>query len=179
MIQEDCRNILCCQFKVFARTRIKYNSLLVSLLTLKIWDFLTMWWSNITKFFAFLLPFKIISFQVFGKASIILFLVCFVSIFKKKFCFYILPSLYISIIIKKLTSKVQVFVRKKRKMHRLTFNLNIWVKTNELRQEHGWKSWFCSLVNYPFYENILTKRWKFWKNVIVFINIIMKLEILT
>ena len=47
-------------------------------------------------------------------------------------------------------------------------NLKIWVmvKSSELRQEHGWKSWFCGIVIYPFYENILIKRWKFWKNVI-------------
>ena len=88
------------------------------------------------------------------------------SIFKMKFYFCILPRLYISTIIEQLTNKVQVFVRKKR----LTVNLNIWVKLNELRQNHGWKSWFCSIVIYPFYENILIKRWTFWNNVIVYVN---------
>ena len=56
---------------VFSWTRIKYNSLLVSLLRLQIWDFLTMWLSKITKFFALPLSFKIVSFHNFGKASII------------------------------------------------------------------------------------------------------------
>ena len=49
-------------------------------------------------------------------------------------------------------------------MQRLTVKLNIWVKPNELRQDHGWKSWFWSKVIYPFHENILIIRWKFWKN---------------
>ena len=52
------------------------------------------------------------------------------------------------------------------------------VKPNEIRQGHGWKSWFYSKIIYPFYENILIKKWKFRKNVIAYINIIMKLEIL-
>ena len=30
----------------------------------------------------------------------------------------------------------------------------------------------------PFYENILIKRWKFLKNIIAYINVIMKLKIL-
>ena len=66
----------------------------------------------------------------------------------------------------------------RRKMHRITVNLNIWVKPNDLRQDYGWKIWFWSKVIYPFYENILIKRWKFWKNVFAYIDI-MKLEILT
>ena len=37
------------------------------------------------------------------------------SILKMKFCFKILPKLYISIIIEQLTNKVQVFLRKKEK----------------------------------------------------------------
>ena len=69
------------------------------------------------------------------------------------------------------------FFQKKRKMHRRTVNLNIWVKPKNLRQDQGWKSWFWSKVIYQFYENM--KEWKFWKNVIAHINIFMKLEILT
>ena len=42
---------------------------------------------------------------------------------KMKFYFYIVPRLYICNVIEKLTNKVQVFVRKKTKMHRLTFNI--------------------------------------------------------
>ena len=41
----------------------------MSLLRLQIWEFLTIWWSK--TFFGFPLSFKIISFQVFGKATII------------------------------------------------------------------------------------------------------------
>ena len=41
------------------------------------------------------------------------------SIFKMKFCFYVLPGLYIYIIIEQLTNIVQVFVRKKEKRTRL------------------------------------------------------------
>ena len=36
--------------------------------------------------------------------------------------------------------------------------VNIWVKPNDLRQDHVWKSWFWSEVIYPFYENTLMKR---------------------
>ena len=64
------------------------------------------------------------------------------SIFKMKFCFHVLPKLSVSIIVEKLTNKVQVFVRKKRNMHKLIVNLNICVKLNELRQDYGWNSWF-------------------------------------
>ena len=95
------------------------------------------------------------------------------SILKIKFYVQIFQRLYISIIIEQLTKKVQVFVRKTRKMHRLNVNLNIWVNPNELREDHGWKNWFYSKVIYPFYENILIKRWKFWKNVIVYISILL------
>ena len=63
------------------------------------------------------------------------------------------------------------FLSEKRKMQRLTVNLNIWVKSNKLRQDHGWKSWFCSIVIYPFYENILIKRWKF-EGMSLFISIL-------
>ena len=78
-----------------------------------------------------------------------------------KFYFYLLPRLNISIIIEQLTNKVQVFDTKKRKMHRFTVNFNISGKPNELRQDHGWKSWFHSIVTFPFYEGILIKRRKF------------------
>ena len=73
------------------------------------------------------------------------------SIFKMKFYFNILPRLYISIIIKQLTNTAQVFVRKKGKCTGLLSTL-ILEKQNELRHDHGWKSWFCSLVIYPFYK---------------------------
>ena len=38
---------------------------------------------------------------------------------------------------------------------------------------------YRSKVIHPFYKNISIKRWKFRENVIAYINIIMKLEILT
>ena len=60
-------------------------------------------------------------------------------------------------------------------MYRLTVNLNIWVKPNDLRQDHGWKSWFWSKVSYPLYEDILIKRWKFWKNVIAYMILLWNL----
>ena len=82
-----------------------------------------MWWSKITKLFAFTLSFKIISFHIFNLQP-----VYFMSIFKMKLYFYILPRLYISIIIEQLANKVQVFVRKKEKriglLSTLIFELN-------------------------------------------------------
>ena len=87
-------------------------------------------------FFAFPLSFKIISFQVFGKAWII----CnqyilwvslrWSSIFKSCRGF-IFP---LSSINKPIKFK---FLSEKKKMHRLTVNLNIWVKPIDIRQEHG------------------------------------------
>ena len=58
VFQKDSRNnpVLCC-LTVFASTRIKYNFLLVRLLGLQIWEFLTMWWSKITRVFTFPLSF--------------------------------------------------------------------------------------------------------------------------
>ena len=89
------------------------------------------------------------------------------SIFKIKFYFYLLPRLYISIIIEQLTNKFQVFVTKKKKNAQAYVNLITWVKPNELRQDHGWKSCFYGKFIYPFYKNILIKRKMFWKNIIV------------
>ena len=120
------------------------------------------WWSKITTFFVFPLSSKIISFYFFCKASIIcnqyILWVCLRqnSIFKPFQCFTFPTSL------NNWPIKSQVFVKKKRKMHRLTVNLNIWVKPNELRQDHWWKRWCWSKIIYPFYENILIKRWKIW-----------------
>ena len=129
-------------------TRIKYYSLLVILLRLKMWDFLIMWWSRVTRFFAFPLSFKIVSLHSFDKASY------FLVIFKIKFYFssqgFIFPLL-----LNYWPIKFKFLLGKKRKMHRLTVNLNIRVKPNK---PNGWKSWFCIIVIYPFYENILTKR---------------------
>ena len=79
------------------------------------------------------------------------------STLKMKSYFCILPRFYISIIYEQLTKEIQVFVRKKKNAQAYV-NLNILVKPIELRQDHGWKSWFCSVVIYPFYENILIKR---------------------
>ena len=42
--------------------------------------------------------------------------------------------------------KSSSFCQKKTKMHTLTVNLNIWVKPNDIRQDHEWKSWFWSKV---------------------------------
>ena len=65
------------------------------------------------------------------------------TIFKIKLYFYVLPRVYISIIIEQLTSKVQVFAtKKKRQMPWLIVNFNIRVKPSELKQDYGWKSWF-------------------------------------
>ena len=83
-----------------------------------------------------------------------------------KLYFYNLLRLYIYIIIEQLNNKVQVFIRKK-KTRRLTGNLNIWIKSNELRKYHGRKSWFCSITIYPFYINILIKRWNIWKKILL------------
>ena len=132
-----------------------------------------MWWSKITNFFAFPLSFKVVSFHDLGKVSIIcnqyIFWVSvrWNSIFISSQGFIFLLSL------NNWSIKFK-FLSEKRKIYRLTVNLKIWVKPNELRQDHRWKSWFCSIVNYPFYENILIKRWRFLKNVIAYINIIMK-----
>ena len=136
-----------------------------------------MWWSKITNFFAFRLSFKVVSIHDLGKVWIIcnqyIFWVSlrWNSIFISSQGFIFLLSLNNWSIKFKLLSE-------KRKIYRLTVNLNIWVKPHELRQDHGLKSWFCSIVNYPFYEHILIKRWRFLKNVIAYINIIMKLKIL-
>ena len=68
------------------------------------------------------------------------------NVFKMKLNFQIFPRLYFYIIIEQLTNKVQVIVRKKGKMYRFTVifelnsNINIQVKPNDLRQDHGWKS---------------------------------------
>ena len=67
----------------------------------------------------------------------------------------------ICIINEQLTNKVQIFVRKN-KCTGLCQPQNLsYGKSNEFRQDHGWKSWFCGIVIYPSYENILIKRWKF------------------
>ena len=120
--------------------------------------------------YTFCVPFalKIRSFQVFGKASII----CnqyilwvslrWNSIFKSFQGFIFTLSL-------NNWSIKSKFCQKKRKMYRLTVNLNISVKPNDLRQDHGWKSWIWSKVIYPFYKNILRKRSEFWNNVIAYI----------
>ena len=63
------------------------------------------------------------------------------TIFKIKLYFYILPRVYISIIIEQLTNKVQVFATQKRQMPWLTVNLNIRVKPSDLKQDYGWKTW--------------------------------------
>ena len=137
---------------------------------IQIWDFLTMCWSKITKFFAFPLFFKILSFHDFGKASIIcnqyIFWVSLrwnsIFIFSQGFIFPL-----------SLNDWLIKFKFRKKKMHRLTVNLDIWVKPNQLRQDHGWKSWFPSIVIYPFYEISC-----FWKDVIACINIFMKFKFL-
>ena len=84
-----------------------------------------------------------------------------------KLYFYNFSRLYISIIIEQLSNIVQVFVRKKRKTRRVTVNLNIWVKSNELRKYHGRKCWFCSIIIYPFYVDILIKIWNIWKKILL------------
>ena len=142
--------------RVIASTRIKYNSLPVSLLRLWIWDFLTMRWSKIPQFFTFPLSFKTISFRAFGKASIIcnqyiLWVTLRWNSIFKSFQGFIFPLL-----LNNWPIKFKIFVREK--MYRLTINPKIWVKPNELREDYGWESWFWSKVVYPFYENFLIKR---------------------
>ena len=118
---------------------------------------------KITKFFAFPLSFKIISFQVFGKASIIcnqyILWVClrWNSIFKS------FQGFISSLLLNNRPIKIKFLSEKKRKMYRLTVNLNIWVKPNYHRHDHGWKSWFWSKVIYPFYEKHLDEKMEILK----------------
>ena len=130
-------------------------------------------WAKITNLFVFPLSFKLISFDVFGKASIICNQYILRVSLRWNFIFKSFRGFIFSLSSNKWPIKFKFLLEKK--THRLTVNLNIWVKPNDLREDHGWKSWFWSKVIYPFDKNILIKRWKFWKNVIAYINIIIKL----
>ena len=84
------------------------------------------------------------------------------TIFKIKLYFYVLPRVYISIIIEQLTSKVQVFATKKKDkspglLSTLTFELN---QVNSSKIMDGRVGFEVQLFIH-FYENILIKRWKF------------------
>ena len=71
------------------------------------------------------LSFNVISFPSFWQSINNLWPVYFICISKMQFYFKIFPRLYTFIIIVQLTNKVQVFVRKKRKMHGLNVNQNL------------------------------------------------------
>ena len=99
-----------------------------------------MWWSRIPQFFTFPLSFKIISFHIFGKASMICNQYIWWVTLRWNSIFQSFQGFIFPLSLNNWLIKFKIFVRAK--MYRLTINPNIWVKPNELREDYGWKSWF-------------------------------------